>query len=99
MPVDTVAAGLLIAATAGLLFSLVLVAFRARLPGTPGGVLVKVDCPEDHKAAEVRIGKDEAGVLGVLWCDRFVDRPVGCRQACFIHLPGGNGDAKAAAQR
>ncbi len=99
MPVDTVAAGLLIAATVGLLFSLLLVALRARLPVTPGGVLVKVECPEDHKAADVRIGKDAAGVLGVLWCDRFVNRPIGCRQACFIHLPGGNGDAKAAAQR
>ncbi len=99
MSVETVAAGLLIAATAGLLTSLLLIALRTPLPAVPGGVLVKVDCPEDHKAAEVRIGKDAAGVLGVLWCDRFVNRPIGCRQACFIHLPGGNGDAKAAAQR
>ncbi len=70
---------------------------RAARRQPTAGVAVRVECPEDHKIADVRIGRRSSGELSVLWCERFADRPIGCRQACFITLPSGNGGAEKAA--
>ncbi len=73
------------------------VALRRRTAKPPAaGVAVRVECPEDKKIADVRIGRTSEGDLAVLWCDRVPNRPIGCRQACFIVLPSGNGGAEQA---
>ena len=95
MEPDRVLGALVVIATAAVLVAFYRMRDRKRAP-EPKGVAVRVECPEDHQPAEVRIGKRSTGELAVLWCDRFADRPIGCRQACFIVMPEGNGKAAAA---
>jgi len=85
MPLETVLGAVLVVATAGLFATMLIVAIQARKP-LPG-VAARVACPNDGKPADVRIGRDSATrQLVVLWCDRFPNRKIGCRQECFMKV-------------